>query len=260
MRCPTRPARLRARARAGAAALLLLAAPLLASGPGAPQAAAGQPRAAPVVVELFTSQGCSSCPPADAYLAETLAHRADVIALSYHVDYWDYIGWEDPFADPAFTARQRAYGAALGERYVYTPQMVVDGRRHAVGSRRGAVEAAIAAARADRAAAAPSLTLERRPDGALSVRVDGAEGPSSARVLLVSFDRAHETAVGRGENGGRRLVNARVVRALEPLGVWTGGAWAGRAPAERLVGDGGAAVLLQQGEAGPILAAAMIRF
>src|SRR5438105_11263765 len=88
---------------------------------------------APVVIELFTSQGCESCPPADAYLGE-LARRADVVALAFHVDYWDYIGWKDPYASSAATARQRGYAAALGARVVYTPQMVIQGAAHEVGS------------------------------------------------------------------------------------------------------------------------------
>ena len=101
----------------------------------------------PVVVELYTSQGCSSCPPADAFLGE-LARQDDVIALSLHVDYWDYMGWTDTFASPVTTARQRAYKQALNSRYVYTPQIVVDGRGHAVGSRRAEVRTLIAEAQA----------------------------------------------------------------------------------------------------------------
>ena len=86
----------------------------------------------PVVLELFTSQGCSSCPPADALLGE-LAKRDEVVTLAFHVDYWDYIGWKDPFGDPLHTARQRAYAAHLGQRTIYTPQLVVDGAGHVVG-------------------------------------------------------------------------------------------------------------------------------
>src|SRR5277367_5521376 len=113
-------------------AILLVLALMLSS-----VAQAGETR--PVVVELFTSQGCNSCPPADAYLGE-LAKRPDVLALSLHVDYWDYIGWRDPFAQHAFTLRQRDYSHALSERYVYTPQMVINGQLQGVGSQRGDIE------------------------------------------------------------------------------------------------------------------------
>ena len=97
---------------------------------------------APVVVELFTSQGCSRCPPADAYLAE-LARRPDIVALSFHVDYWNYVGWRDPFSSTRWSKRQRDYGASLNRRFVYTPQIVVDGRDESIGSRRPRVEALI---------------------------------------------------------------------------------------------------------------------
>src|SRR5262245_56361084 len=120
--------------------LTMLLAAVLAAGVGAVGALAQDK--APVVVELFTSEGCSSCPPADAFLGE-LAQRPDVVPLAFHVDYWDYIGWKDPYANPAFTQRQHDYKAALGLHMVYTPQMIVDGRTDVVGSERGSVEAAI---------------------------------------------------------------------------------------------------------------------
>ena len=116
-------------------AVLAAVVPLsLIAGPLAPRGATAEPAAvAPVVVELFTSQGCSSCPPADALLNE-LAETPGVVALSLHVDYWDYIGWKDPYASPQYTARQQRYAEALNLRYVYTPQIVVDGRVNVVGS------------------------------------------------------------------------------------------------------------------------------
>ena len=122
----------------------------------------------PVLVELFTSQGCNSCPPADAYLGD-LAKRRDVVALAFHVDYWDYIGWKDTFADAAWTRRQREYSRSLRTTQIYTPQMVVDGGQHAVGSDRRAVERLIEdAAKRER----PALELKRAADG-LAFKIDG---------------------------------------------------------------------------------------
>src|SRR4051812_38711022 len=138
---------------------------LVAAGMGGGGIAAAGERAVPVVVELFTSQGCNSCPPADAFLAE-LAKRPDVLALSLHVDYWDYIGWKDPFAQHAFTVRQRDYSRALSQRYVYTPQMVINGELQGVGSERRTIEALIA-----RAAKEQKTASENRP----SIRYVGNE-------------------------------------------------------------------------------------
>jgi hypothetical protein len=168
----------------------------------------------PVVVELFTSEGCSSCPPADALLAE-LATRPDVLALSFHVDYWDRLGWRDPFSSPAATARQQDYSRIFGTGSVYTPQIVVDGHWQAVGSDRDAVERAIAAA--DGAPAAVPLTLSADHDRA---RVTLGTGGNEVRgsVLLVAFDRRHADAVARGENSGRTLTHVDVVRGFAKAG------------------------------------------
>jgi hypothetical protein len=217
-----------------------------------------------VVVELFTSQGCHSCPPAEAYLGE-LARRDDVLALEFHVDYWDYIGWKDPFADPAFTERQSRYNRRLGSRYNYTPQMVIDGREHEVGSRRGAVDARIEAAGMKRMmmdAPRPDLTLTPTDDGGLTVRLDGApQEPGTYRVLLIGFDRRHETDVTRGENTGKRLVNANVVRKLKEVGPeWTGGPLEIQVAAAQLAGDKGCAILVQDPATGAIAAAAEMAY
>lgn len=217
-----------------------------------------------VVVELFTSQGCSSCPPAEAYLGE-LAERDDVLALEYHVDYWDYIGWKDPFADPAFTERQRQYNHRLGSRYNYTPQMVIDGRDHEVGSRRSAVDARIEAAGMKRMmsdAEPPTLAMAPTSDGGLTVRLDGAPPePGAYRVLLVGFDQRHETDVSRGENTGKRLVNAHVVRGLMEVGPdWTGGPLEIQIAAADLAGDKGCAILVQDPSTGTIAVAAEMNY
>ncbi|MEE8505172.1 MAG: DUF1223 domain-containing protein, partial [Kiloniellales bacterium] len=160
-----------------------------------------------VVVELFTSQGCSSCPPADALLGE-LAGRPDVIALSLHVDYWDYIGWKDPFGSPMNTARQRRYVEELGLRYVYTPQMIIDGRINAVGSRRDEVLDAIERAGRERA----GFDIRFVESGGGKVVIPAGHAPENgATVWLAVYDRSHETEIKRGENAGRKLRNTNVV-------------------------------------------------
>jgi hypothetical protein len=188
---------------------------LLASfAPWSPSAAATD---RPVVIELFTSQGCSSCPPANAYLNEMVRQRRDVLPLAFHVTYWDRLGWKDPFSLPAATDRQARYGSRFGDGS-YTPEIVVDGVTSHVGSNRAEVGPAIDRARAARATATP-LKLARNGDK-LTVEVGGGEG--RGRVLLVGFDRRHETAIGRGENGGRTLEELNVVRSVRTLADWSG--------------------------------------
>jgi len=170
----------------------------------------------PVLVELFTSQGCSSCPPADAYLTE-LARQPGIVALAYHVDYWDGAAWRDPFSSPAATDRQREYARLLGLKTIYTPQMVINGRFDVVGSRRAEVAAAIGAA-AQKPATIP-LTLAADADR-LSVRIGGGRG--EGRIWLVAYDLRHETHVRGGENAGRTLENVNIVRSIDDLGRWRG--------------------------------------
>lgn len=206
-----------------------------------------------VVVELFTSQGCNSCPPADALLAE-LAARPDILALSFHVDYWDYIGWKDPFASAQHSERQRDYVSKLGLRYVYTPQIVVDGRHDVVGSKRRAVLRAIETAVAAKPAVAVTLT---DAEGGQALLSEGEAPDAGATVWLVTFDDGHDTPVVRGENRGKVLHNANVVRELVALGTWVGEAKTypidlARARAE---GRGGCAVIVQGGAGGPVLGA-----
>ena len=214
--------------------------------------------APPVVVELFTSQGCSSCPPADALLGE-LSKRGDVLTLGFHVDYWDYIGWKDPYASKIATKRQRQYAEGFKLSFVYTPQMVVNGVAESVGSDRAGIEAAVEKAKA-RPAVHPSLALERRGDGGLLVHVGAAEVRRSATVWLACFDRQRSTPVPRGENAGSTLTNYHIVRHFESLGTWKGtlldlsvgpdvvAEYAGRP-------DQDLAVLVQADGVGPILAA-----
>jgi hypothetical protein len=188
----------------------------------------------PTVVELFTSEGCSSCPPADALLAE-LAGRPDVLALSFHVDYWDRLGWKDPFSSPDATRRQHGYAELLGLATVYTPQMVVDGRWQAVGSDRSEVERAMGSARRNRGEVPVALTIDHgRAQIALGPGGDGV----AVTLLLIGFDRRHVTAVARGENGGRTLSHVDVVRNIEEIAQFDGRARAVevpiRSPSDRL--------------------------
>ncbi len=205
------------------------------------------------VVELFTSQGCSSCPPADAILAE-LAKEGDVIALSQHVDYWNYIGWEDPFSHAGATERQRAYRVQFGTPYVYTPQMVFDGMTEAVGSDRDVVERRIARARLDKKM---PITVERSGEKAVVHIPAGAEMAKGATIWQVDYDTAHTTRVRRGENSGETLTNAHVVREMRRIGSYDGDAMTLTLDLSKLreEGRGGCALLVQGPEAGRIYGA-----
>lgn len=173
-------------------------------GPAAPAPADGA-----VVVELFTSQGCSSCPPADRLLTELARDRRDVIALAFHVDYWNRLGWADPWSRPAWSARQEAYARGDGDR-VYTPALVINGGGAVVGSRRAAVTDAIA-----QAPRLPAIAgTARVVDGAVEV---AAAVPAGTRGAVAIVEDALVTRVAAGENEGETLRNDRVVRALVPL-------------------------------------------
>ena len=171
--------------------------------------------ARPVVVELFTSQGCSSCPPADAFLTE-LAGRSDLLPLAFHVTYWNALGWRDPYSLDLATARQADYASRLGGGS-YTPEIVVDGRQGLVGSERSGVGTAIAAAR--NAAAEAAVQVSMSGNGS---QVTIGKGTGHGRILLVGFDRQHQTPVGRGENGGRTLTESNIVRSFKVIGQYTG--------------------------------------
>lgn len=171
----------------------------------------------PVVVELFTSQGCSSCPPANDYLNELARDRTDVLPLGFHVTYWDRLGWKDPFSLREATARQARYGSRFGDGS-YTPEIVVDGVVGLIGSHRAAVGSAIDAAKAKGITAAEATIT--RSDAGVSIAV--GPGAGRGRVLLIGFDREHTTPIRRGENGGATFVESNVVRSVREIGQWSG--------------------------------------
>jgi hypothetical protein len=210
-----------------------------------PSSAQAEPRA---VIELFTSQGCSSCPAADKLLGE-LANDPSLVSISVPIDYWDYLGWKDTLADPRNTARQRAYAHVRGDGKVYTPQVVVNGSLHVLGSDKGAIDRAIAQSRKNGAMSAPPVTLAVA-DGRLNVAVaDGTDARMGAEVWLCGLTKAVTIAVGRGENKGRTITYHNVVRRWVKLGDWTGKASTWSVPMQKLEGDGidEAAVLVQSG-------------
>ncbi|MEO0547771.1 MAG: DUF1223 domain-containing protein [Pseudomonadota bacterium] len=218
------------------------------------------------VVELFTSQGCSSCPKADRYLGK-LAARDDVIALSWHVDYWNYLGWSDTFSKPEFSDRQRRYAASFKSRNYYTPQMVVNGRDHTVGSQENKVEALLAAHIA--AKQAPRIVVNARKVGdELRISVGGDSESktmgSEATLWLVMFDKTRKVMIERGENAGSEITYHNVVRGKTMLGMVKGGTLDVALPIAELKRRGfdGCALLLQtmdvNGLPGPIIGATVV--
>ena len=213
--------------------------------------ARAEPRA---VIELFTSQGCSSCPAADRLVGEYVQDRS-VIAMTLAVDYWDYLGWKDTLALAGHTRRQRAYAGARGDREVYTPQVVVNGAVHALGSDKSAIEKAIRKSREPAAALALPVTMAVADDR-LTVSVpaaaDGrAHGPLQAEVWLCPITRTVSVAIGRGENNGRTVTYSNVVRRWIKLGEWTGKAETFNVPLKDLQTGSidSAAVVVQTGVA-----------
>jgi hypothetical protein len=206
--------------------------------------AQAEPRA---VIELFTSQGCSSCPPADQLLGQLTADPS-LVAVSVPVDYWDYLGWKDTLAEPRNTARQKAYAHARGDGQVYTPQVVVNGTLHALGSDKAAIELAIATSLKNGAMSlVPTLTLA---DGRLNVTVpDVMDARTSGEVWLFGLVKAATITIARGENKGRTITYHNVVRRWIKLGEWTGKANSWSIPAQTLKGTNvdEAAVLVQSG-------------
>lgn len=226
------------------AAALPMAA-LLAIGYGTSAAAADAEH--PAVIELFQSQGCSSCPPANANL-NAIADRPDVLALSFAVTYWDRLGWKDIFADAAFTERQWDYAKSSGRGNVYTPQMIVNGRGVLIGHSSDELRAFLR--RYDRGSTGPAIV-----GTAGRVIVEKAAMAKPAIVWLVRYDpRIHNVPIGAGENGGRTLPHKNVVRSLHALGQWSGAAVSFAVPpsSEEAYRT---AVLVQQGKGGTIIAA-----
>ena len=239
---------------AGSAVFVSAASLALIATAHAQSPAPAQPRA---VVELFTSQGCSSCPPADRLLGE-LAKDSSLVALTLPVDYWDYLGWKDTLASPKHSLRQRGYSAARGDREVYTPQVVVNGVAHVLGSDKAAIERAIASS-SGKAMTVP-VTLTSAGDK-LTVSVPETAGVRGA-IWLCGVATTVPVAVGRGENSGRSLTYHNVGRRWLKVGDWDGKAQSWTVPVSDLKADGVdmAAALLQGGSAekpGPMLGAAV---
>ena len=218
-----------------------------------------EPRA---VVELFTSQGCSACPPADKLIGE-LARDPSVIALSMPIDYWDYLGWKDTLADSRFSARQKAYSHMRGDRDVYTPQAVINGETHVIGSDRASIERAIGASRKADGVMSVPVTM-KLSGGHITVSVaDSNKAPAASHgeVWICSISKAVPISIGRGENRGRELTYYNVVRNVLKVGDWNGSAGTWTVPLENISRDGidAAAVFVQDGSRdrpGPMLGAA----
>ncbi len=259
----SRPAMLRSVHRLIAGGLFLLG--LL----GVHASASAEPASRPLtaVVELFTSQGCSSCPPADELLAEYIA-RPDTLALSFAVDYWDYIGWKDTFASPKFSERQRAYAHQHGTGWsVYTPQVVINGALHAVGSKQRQIDKSIMAVQ--RIAPLRLPVRFEESGGAMTIKVgeDGSangepvaafEENEAATVWLLAIRKSAEVYIGRGENRGRNLTYRNIVREMAPIGSWRGAPETIRLNTSVLTTDdwNACAVIVQAGKGGRILGAA----
>jgi len=228
---------------------------------GVPSAEARDAKRPLGVVELFTSQGCSSCPPADAVLGE-LASRGDVIALAYHVDYWDYLGWSDTLGSADNTTRQYDYGKAFGVRSVYTPQAVINGRVHVNGADKAAVTADLdrLAGRGD--GMTVDLQVSRVGDSFMIDAGAAASAYDTAHLVLVYFDAGTPVLIERGENSGNTITYWNAVSGVQTAGMWHGKAARFELPASEIEKKGGCAALLQavdkDGLPGPILGAAIV--
>jgi hypothetical protein len=225
---------------------LLLAVTLLGG------AATADAQARPAVIELFTSEGCSSCPPAETYIGE-LTQRRDVLALTFHVDYWDDLGWRDRFGLPEAVQRQRAYARSLRLASVYTPQAVIDGRDNFVGSDRTAIGRSLGEARHG---VAVGLSVR---DGEVLIDLDAQPTGAPSEVLLVAYLRMAVSSIGRGENAGRTIKEFNIVRDFHSLGRWSGQKQRYQARVDALPPDAtDVAVLVQTLGQAPIIGAATI--
>jgi hypothetical protein len=214
------------------------------------------------VVELFTSQGCSSCPPADKIIGE-LAKDPSVIALSMPIDYWDYLGWKDTLADSRFSARQKAYSRMRGDRDVYTPQAVINGSLHVIGSDRESIENAIhTTAKEDGVMSIPVTMTQAGKQLTVSVAAaNKAPVAQHGEVWICSISKAVPISIGRGENRGQEVTYHNVVRNLVKLGDWNGSSGSWTVPLENVAHDGvdAAVAYVQDGsrdKPGPMLGAA----
>ena len=230
---------------------LLLGGGLAASWAVSPAAAGGRVE---TVVELFSSQGCKSCPPADGLLSELRA-MPGVLALTFHVDYWDYLGWKDTLASPEFSQRQYDYAKARGDMDVFTPQMVVNGEKQMVGNQRSEVMAVVAQSRRSSWPVQLSLTEEGRET---VIRVGEGEAQAEATLWVMPIVERTSVKIEKGEMAGREIAYTNVVRKIIPAGMWTGRAMEVALPRDGLMPPGASAsvALLQQDKAGPILGCA----
>ncbi len=207
-------------------------------------ALAEPPRA---VVELFTSQGCSSCPPADELLVE-FSRQPDIVALSLPVNYWDYLGWKDTLAHVAFTERQKAYAHSRSDRQVFTPQMIVNGKKSSIGSDRAQVEKAIQYTTKGRKALPVNVVIDEQND---TVTITVEETPDTtqreAEIWILPVLRSQTVPIERGENKGKAITYANVVRGLNRVGEWRGGSARFEVPLDMARKGGDAYVVLLQG-------------
>lgn len=215
------------------------------------------------VVELFTSQGCNSCPPADRVLGE-LAQDDDVIALAYHVDYWDYLGWRDTLGSAENTERQRDYGRSFGSGSVYTPQAVINGRTHVNGANKNAVHRTIERMADTADGMVVDVSIRQSGDSIVIEAGDSKGAPRKAHLVLVYFDPVRDVAIERGENRGKTITYWNAVSGIQAAGMWHGKASRYELPLSEVTkkGAGGCAVLLQasgkNGLPGPVLGAAIM--
>jgi hypothetical protein len=210
----------------------------------------------PVIVELFTSQGCSSCPPADAYL-KTLKEQPEVLALSYHVDYWDYLGWRDTLGGAEFSERQYDYAASRGDRNVYTPQIIVNGGMHYVGSQRDQISSAIATARTEVATDWVDMEMsDNKTD--VTITIPTGNPAKESTLWLLAFTHSISVEIKKGENAGSAIEYHNVVRKMVPAGMWHGEAAKIVLPKGSVVPQGckGWVALLQDGKVGRVIGVA----
>jgi hypothetical protein len=236
--------------------------------PTAAQTYSGEPRA---VIELFTSQGCSSCPPADKLLSE-LGNDSSLVTLSLPIDYWDYLGWKDTLALPSHASRQKAYSKVRGDREVYTPQVVVNGVAQALGSDRAEIERAVAQSHAKAAVltvpvhvvvdadhVTVTLTGLTPPADPAGIELASAIPAPASEVWLCPLSRSVTVGVGRGENKGRTITYTNVVRRWVRLGTWSGKTETFTVPVDAIKATGidAVAALVQHGTAGAVVGASL---